>query len=484
MVLRIAPALVFLALQVWGCAAAPDVRQASVNAPAAQTLQNGLAEYEGRYEYRDGQSLLMVSNEGRLHAIIGDTPYLLRATGVDDFTNPPGDPIPFLRDAEGRIVAFQEYGDTFARLSPSVPPAARLLFRPRPSAPNSEPLAYRYDPPPQLDDGIRTGFAGPGTISPETAERLVNGVINGAYPDVRSILVYHRGALVLEEYFYGYDRDRPHQMRSFTKSVISLLAGAAIDRGLLSAEEPALPRLGYTDYQNPDPRKTDVTLRDLLSNQSGLACNEYDKDSPGYEVNLFETDDWARAFADLPMIAEPGTVARYCSGGFFAAGRIVERAAGEPLPDFAREALFGPLGIQESDWRWYFALDRSQRGEFGQIYLRPRDMLKLGILIQQRGVWQGRQVISAAWIDAATARQSRIDDNDYGLGIWHRWYNVQTPAGATRVDTVMLSGNGGQKVFIVPSLDLIVVSTGVAFFVDAPINEMLAGVLLPALMSE
>jgi CubicO group peptidase (beta-lactamase class C family) len=109
-------------------------------------------------------------------------------------------------------------------------------------------------------------------------------------------------------------------------------------------------------------------------------------------------------------------------------------------------------------------------------------MLKLGILIQHRGEWKGKRVVPAPWIDAAVARQSRVDDSDYGLGIWHRWYGVQTPAGVRRVDTVMLTGNGGQKVFLVPSLDLILVSTGSAFFVESPVNKMLAQVLLPALM--
>ena len=81
------------------------------------------------------------------------------------------------------------------------------------------------------------------------------------------------------------------------------------------------------------------------------------------------------------------------------------------------------------------------------------------------------------------ARQSRVDDSDYGLGIWHRWYRVPTPAGDRRIDTVMLSGNGGQKVFLVPSLDLIVVFTGGAFNAESPTNEMMAKVLLPGMIS-
>jgi CubicO group peptidase (beta-lactamase class C family) len=465
-------------------AAAPASSQTIPNPPerVAQAPHRDLTEFEGHYEYRDGETLYVVAHGERLVAILGESPYVLRPSRADTFTNPSGDAIPFLRDANGRIMAFMEAGDTFARLSSEVTADARRLLEPRPPGPDGLPVVYRYAPPPRLPDGIHTGVAGPRTLPVELAERLVNGVIDGTYPDVRSILVYHKGALVLEEYFYGYDRNRPHQMRSFTKSVISLLAGVAVDRGLLRADEPVLARLGYPSYANPDPRKAKVTLIDLLSNRSGLACDERDGGSPGHEVKLFETADWARAFVDLPMVADPGTVGRYCSGGFFTTGRIVERVAGKPLPEFAQEVLFEPLGIRRDHWRWDFALDRSERGEFGQINLRPRDMLKLGLLIERRGEWEGRRVVSASWIDAATARQSRIGDSDYGLGIWHRWYGVQTLAGDRRVDTIMLSGNGGQKVFLVPSLDLIVATTGVAFFVDSPVNRMLAEVLLPALV--
>ena len=450
--------------------------------PISSAPPRNLSEFEGVYEYRDGGALSMVASGPHLVAIIGEGKYPLRAAGVDTFTNPGGDPIPFLRDADGRIVAFKEGDDTFRRLSLSVPVNTRLILDPRPKGRDGRLVVYRYEKPIRLPDGIRAGEAGPGTLSTEVAEQLVNGVIGGAYPEVRSILVYHKGALRLEEYFYGYDRDRPHQMRSLTKSVISLLAGAAVDRELLRADEPVFGKLGYAVYENPDPRKARVTLLDLLSNQSGLACNDYDGASPGNEVKLYETPDWAKAFVDLPMLADPGTVGRYCSGGIITAGRIIERAAVKPLPDFAQEALFDPLGIQRSSWKWNFRLDRSQRNEFGQIYLRPRDMLKLGILIQQRGEWEGRRVVSASWIEEAVAPQSRIDDSDYGLGIWRRWYNVQTSAGDRRIDTIMLSGNGGQKVYLVPTLDLIVVFTGGSFNMKSPVNEMMARALLPALI--
>lgn len=271
-------------------------------------------------------------------------------------------------------------------------------------------------------------------------------------------------------------------MRSLTKSVIALLAGAAADRGLVRADQPALAGLGYTDYTHPDPRKFRVTLLDLLSNRSGFACDDHDASSPGNEVKLYDSASWDRAFTDLPMLAEPGAAGRYCSFGILAAGRIIERAAASPLPDFAHNALFAPLGIERASWHWNFRLDRSQRMEFGQIYLRPRDMLKLGLLILHGGVWNGQRVISPDWIKATVARQARVDDSDYGLGVWHRWYGVAGQSATHRIDTIMLSGNGGQKVYVVPSLDLVAVFTGGAFNSPSPVNRMMAGVLLPALV--
>jgi CubicO group peptidase (beta-lactamase class C family) len=462
--------------------ATPQGRGQTPVARDSISLQQDLSEFEGVYRYRDGATLAMVANGGRLVAIIGEAKYLLRAVATDTFTNPSGHPIPFLRDTAGRVVAFEEYGDTFPRLSTVIGTETRQLLVPRSPGQDGRPPRYRCTPPPALADGIRVGEMGPGTLPCAVAEQAVNGVLDGTYPDVRALVVHHKGSLLLEEYFYGYGQDRPHQMRSLTKSVISLLAGAAVDRGLLRADEPVVAKLGYDSIANPDPRKDRITLTDLLSNQSGLACDDHDGASPGNEVKLYDTADWPKAFVDLPVLAEPGTIGRYCSFGFITAGRAIELAARKPLAEFAQEVLFDPLGVSPAQWRWTFVLDRSQRNEFGQIYLRPRDMLKLGLLIHQRGVWQGRRVISESWIDAAVAKQSRVDDSDYGLGIWHRWYAVPTADGTQRVETIMLSGNGGQKVYVVPALDLVAVFTGGTFNVESAVNTLMAGVLLPALL--
>ncbi len=304
--------------------------QATAQNPAgtsAPPSPQALSEFEGLYDYWNDGTLFIVASGEQLVAIIGEVKYPLRMAGTDEFTNPGGDTIPFVRDSVGRIVAFKEGRETFRRRSPIVSATARMLLEPRPRGPGDRPVSYRYQAPEAIPDGVRVAEARSGSLTPEVAEQLVTGILDGTYPDVRSLLVYHKGALRLEEYFYGYDRERPHQMRSLTKSVISLLAGVAVDRGLLRADEPVLGKLGYSTHANPDPRKARITLTDLLSNQSGFACDDRDGASPGNEVTLYETADWVKAFVDLPVAADPGTVGRYCSVGFLTAGRIVERVA-------------------------------------------------------------------------------------------------------------------------------------------------------------
>src|SRR5687767_6675468 len=212
-----------------------------------------LRQYEGHYAYRDGLTLYLVAHRDRLVAVLGDGKYPLRRMAPDTFENGVGDRIPILRDADGRVVAFQERGDTFRRVVTTVPAEVRNLFEPQAGV-----TTYRYAAPAFVDDAIPVKAAGAGTLSIAVAEQLVQGVIDGRYADVRSLLVYHRGALRLQEYFYGYDRARPHPMRSLTKSVISLLAGIAIDRRAVRADEPIWEHLGVTPRANPDPRKARV----------------------------------------------------------------------------------------------------------------------------------------------------------------------------------------------------------------------------------
>jgi CubicO group peptidase (beta-lactamase class C family) len=320
-------------------------------------------------------------------------------------------------------------------------------------------------------------------LDPAFVARLVERVADGTYPDVHSVLVYRGGKLVVEEYFYGYHRDRPHQMRSATKSIVSTLVGIAIDRGLIASDTArVLPYLPYDGHANPDPRKTALTFRDLLTMRSGLACDDWNGNSPGNESRVYQSADWVKFVIDLPIADDPGTRGQYCSGNVVVAGRIVERTSRMALPAFAQQHLFDPLGIRARDLRWNYTLDSTNATTFGQLYLRPRDMLKVGMLFQQKGSWNGRQVVSRDWVERSTAKWSTVGEQDYGYFWWHQWVNAQTSQGPRRVDMVVATGNGGQKIYLVPSLDALVVLTGGSFNVSSPATAIMAQEILPALL--
>jgi CubicO group peptidase (beta-lactamase class C family) len=198
---------------------------------------------------------------------------------------------------------------------------------------------------------------------------------------------------------------------------------------------------------------------------------------------LDDQPDWVKATLDLPMINDPGSKAYYCSGGVAVVGRVVENAVHMRLPEFAQANLFGPLGIKRADWVWNYDLTNANK-EYAQIHLRPRDMLKLGILFAQDGRWHGRQVVSSAWAHTALAEHSHVDNVSYGYFWWRPWLNVETPAGAQHVNLVSAQGNGGQKIYLVPQYDLVAVFTAGGYNAEStPPNSIMAKIILPALMA-
>lgn len=454
----------------------------SGTAIAQATPAAHLSDYVGTYADAPGHTLEIVAGD-ELFAVQDDAKYRLQASGIDEFTTVTGNKIPFRRDANGKVTGYEQDGKVHPRLSAIVTPQSAALAYPRPHGQGS-PSDYHYQPPADRHDGIAVGDIAQSALSVATANSIVRAVLDGTYKDVHGVLLYHHGKLVMEEYFYGYSVERPHQLRSATKSIVSALAGIAIDRGVLSGVgEAVLPHMSYADYENPDPRKAAMTLGNFLAMSPGLDCNDHSSTSPGRETVIDEKPDWVKATLDLPMINAPGTRGFYCSGGVSVVGRMTENAVKMRLPEFAQASLFGPLGISRTDWMWNYDLTNADK-EYSQIHLRPRDMLKVGILFADGGRWKGRQVISSSWVQTSLAEHSHVDNVSYGYFWWRPWLNVETSGGPEHVNMVAAQGNGGQKIYLVPQYDLVAVFTGGAYNIDGtPPNSIMAKIILPALMS-
>lgn len=287
-------------------------------------------------------------------------------------------------------------------------------------------------------------------------DRLLARWDHDAHPDLRAVVLYRNGVILAERYYNGETVDTLHDIRSAGKSITGLLAGIAIDRGSIAGVDAKVGQLL--------PQATAIagaTLGDLLTMRSGLAADDEDPASPGNEDKLDEAaDPEAFAFA-VPAAEPPG--ARYLYNSLTASliGMIVERATGLHLDDLAREALFGPLQITR--WTWQRDASGHTKGQ-GNLALTARDLGKLGELVRLGGRHGDRQVVSERWIRDSLAihvRTSAVDP--YADGYGYLWYARRHHVHGRDLDVSFASGNGGNKIYVVPELQLVVAITSSAY---------------------
>ncbi len=465
----------------WATVALLLLAPAAAAQPARRIAPNPLNEYLGTYEYQRqyGGSLQLLPKDSLLVAVIDEAEYPVRRLRRDLFLNGQGDTIPFRRDAAGAVAGFVERGTFYKRLSGTTAKAPASMYARR--LPDGRRPRYAYQPPATVADGLLTASLAAGGLSPAPLQAMVQALIDEReYPNVHSVLIWHRGKLVLEEYFYGYDRQQLHQLRSASKSFVSALVGAAVQRQAIQSEQDRLlPYFKYPGYANADARKQDWTVRDFLTMRTGLDCNDNDGGkSAGNEEKMYPQADWVKFVLDLPLTSPPGAAGSYCSGAVAVLGKTVENATGQPLPQFAETSLFKPLGIV--NYRWNYRLDNTNP-TVAQLYLTPRDFLKFGVLYLQRGQWAGQQVLPAAWVEKSWGKYSQLGSKSYGYFWWHQQFQVN---GQT-VEARMATGNGGQKLYVLPALDAVVVFTGGNYNAarDTPPNELMPKYVLPALLA-
>jgi CubicO group peptidase (beta-lactamase class C family) len=329
-------------------------------------------------------------------------------------------------------------------------------------------------------------------LSPAQLVKAEQAIRAGDFKDVTSLLIARDGRLAFERYFDTEGVDGLRNTRSATKTVTGMLVGLAIDRHLLSGVDAHVldffPEL--QPLANPDPRKARITVEDFLTMSSLLECDDENEFSRGNEERMYLVENWVRFTLDLPIRGFPDWVARpevspygrawsYCTAGPTTLGPLLERAAHQSVPDFAREALFAPLGITQL--RWQFQPTGSAMTG-GGLNLRSRDLVKLAQLYLDGGLWHGRRVISADWVARSIAPHARARENtDYGYLWWLPTYH----AGERTFTAFAMFGTGGNKVLVFPAQKLVIVVTTTNFRVAAAGNltdRLLTDYLLPALL--
>jgi CubicO group peptidase (beta-lactamase class C family) len=319
---------------------------------------------------------------------------------------------------------------------------------------------------PATEDGWVVGSSDSVGLSGGPLGAMEKAIRAGKFKKISSVLVARHGKLVYESYFDG-DASTLRDTRSATKSITDILVGIAISEKKLSGVDARVLTLlpeRARKLQNPDPRKDEITVEDFLTMSSALECDDWNDASRGNEERMYLVEDWAQFILDLPVrgrmhlgerVEAPpyGRYFSYCTGGVFTLSEALQKATGERTDRYAQEKLFGPLGITDATWV-YSPLSVPQTG--GGLRLTSRDLLKIAELYRGGGEWRGKRIVDVAWVQASTRPHARIDDEtEYGY-LW--WLKTFKPAGKA-YPAFYMSGNGGNKVAVFPTLDLAVVLT-------------------------
>jgi CubicO group peptidase (beta-lactamase class C family) len=306
-----------------------------------------------------------------------------------------------------------------------------------------------------------------GTGLSEARLRSLDAAIrSGEFKKIGSVLIAHHGKLAYESYVDG-DAVTLRDTRSATKSITDILIGIAIDEHKLSgvdAKVLAMLPEHARRVQNPDPRKTAITVEDFLTMSSPLECDDWNDASRGNEERMYLVEDWAQFILDLPIRgrmrvgeqaeAPPyGRYFSYCTGGVFTLSEILQKATGVRADRYAGDKLFQPLGITNVEWA-YSPMNVPMTG--GGLRLTSRDLLKIAQLYLNGGEWQGRRVVSERWVRLSIQPHARIDETtEYG----YLWWLKSFKSGDKSYPAFFMSGNGGNKVVAIPALDMAVVIT-------------------------
>ena len=331
----------------------------------------------------------------------------------------------------------------------------------------------RYQPPAARNDGWKTAAADSVDVDSQQLANLTKSIRSWPELGVHAILIERRGQLIYEEYFDGFDErwglplgkvnmapETKHDLRSVTKSVVSALVGIAHGEGKIpSLDQPLVEWFPeYPELNTPDRRR--VTLAHVLSMTSGFEWNEnvpYN-DPRNDEIRMTRDPQPLRYALSRSFAVDPGRDFNYNGGLTQVMAAVLVRATKTSLQDYARTKLFEPLGITDVEWLGDLA---GMPAAASGLRLRARDLAKFGSLYLHGGKWNGKQIIPASWIELSTRRHFRFrprtgPDAGGEFGYAYFWWYSCYPSAAGLIEARTAVGNGQQRIFVLPGLDMVV----------------------------
>ncbi len=319
-------------------------------------------------------------------------------------------------------------------------------------------------------------------------EALNRKIAEGRFEDINGIVVIKEGKLLIEEYFNGATRDSIHNVRSVGKSFASTILGIAIKDKFIKDENALLKHFyDLKSYKNYSPKKDSVTLKSLLTMSSGFLGNDWDNESPGTEDKMQSTDNWVKFALDLPMHKDKiiGKDYNYFTAGVGLLGDIIHRSVPDGLVSYADKKLFAPLEI--TNYKWFYT-PQNVAYTGGGIELRAIDFAKYGQLYKNKGLWNGKQILTKTWVERSLAKQVSQDYGGikgfhYGYLFWNNAYTVHDKD----YEVSFATGNGGNKIYVFKDIPLVVVITASAYGKPGAhknVDKMMVDYILPAIIEK
>ncbi len=329
--------------------------------------------------------------------------------------------------------------------------------------------------PAKLDDGW--SVAAPESVDLDGARLCtIEQRLKLTDSDIHAVVIARHGKLSFEQYFsgidqpwgkpearYDYDATTLHDMRSASKSVTSLLVGIAIDRRMIKSVNTRIASFFPEMADLRTPGLENIRLRHLLTMSSGIKWDEQlpwsdpDNDEPRL---VFDADP-LRYVLSKPIAVPPDTLWVYNGGGTELLGAVIERTSGMPLEAFAREFFFNPLGVSDFEWKTY---KNGKIAAAAGLRLRPRDAAKIGQLLLSDGAWNGRQVIPPDWImQSVIPRFQAVGYFGGTLFYGYQWWMGRSLSQGKEVRWIAAFGWGGQRIFVIPEFDMVVMMTSGLF---------------------
>jgi CubicO group peptidase (beta-lactamase class C family) len=322
------------------------------------------------------------------------------------------------------------------------------------------PARYHYTPPLQTGDGWPVASLEDVGMSRQAIEQFVQMLSDMPMDSlntlqIHSLLIARHGKLVLEEYFHGFDRNQPHNLRSASKSMVSVLIGAAMQAGVpLRLDTPVYQTMLGTVPQDLDPRKRAMTLEHLLTMTAGFNCDDSDTTSANEDVmDDRGIEHWWTYTLNVPLVSAPGEKIFYCSTEPHLAGGMLAKVARESQLELFDRLLARPMQMRN----YYLGLrDGDAYGGGGHVFT-TRDFAKLAQLMVNNGRWNGKQILSADWVRQSTAPLRDLNaSQQYG----YLWNSVAYDYQGRKIRAYFAGGNGGQVSMGIPDLDLVIAFTG------------------------